>query len=287
MAIIEFKGFAGVRLEAEVIGSPDDPTVLLLHGGRESREVWSDAAEALVAAGRQVAMLDLRGHGGSDRPADGRYDLTAYVEDLRAVLSQMGSRPVVVAALLSGCVAAAALADEGGNLATALVLANPPLGPQVNRMQAAASTAEAKARFREFKVDPQSLAAIDFEAARTDLLAYAPRTYLPTLVIRGEASEITPREDAGAYMKAFPNAELAEVDQGSEYLVRDQADSFNSTLLDFIERKVPRSPPEVRGRERADRGGWSRSGVCRRGSSSNPRAGRRRPRWLGAAGPGY
>lgn len=247
MAIIEFKGFAGTRLEAEVVGSPDDPAVLLLHGGRETRQVWNDAASALVAAGRLVLMLDLRGHGGSDCPMDGRYDITAYVEDLRAVLSQMASRPVVVASLLSGWIAASALAEEGSNLATGLVLANPPLGPKVKAMQdAAAGGMDFRARFGDFKVDARSLDSIDISAARAELSEAAPKTHVPTLIIRGASSEITPREEADAYMKAFPNAELAEVEQGTDTLLHDQVESFNSVLLDFLEKKVPRTPPEYR-----------------------------------------
>ena len=65
------------------------------------------ALQALVQSGRRVVSLDLRGHGGSEWPADGRYDFEAFVEDLRAVLAQLGGRPVVVAATLGGWVAAA------------------------------------------------------------------------------------------------------------------------------------------------------------------------------------
>ncbi len=32
MSIVEYRGFAGVRLEAEVIGAENDPAVLLVHG---------------------------------------------------------------------------------------------------------------------------------------------------------------------------------------------------------------------------------------------------------------
>jgi pimeloyl-ACP methyl ester carboxylesterase len=98
----EFKGFAGIRLEADDIGSADDPSILLLHGGGQTRKVWADVADALHQAGRHVINLDLRGHGGSEWPEDGRYDFDAYVEDLRAVLAQMRTRPVVVAATLGG-----------------------------------------------------------------------------------------------------------------------------------------------------------------------------------------
>ena len=123
----QFKGFGGVLLEADVVGDEHDPAILLIHGAGQTREVWSTAIEALVQAGRRVVNLDLRGHGGSEWPSDGRYDLASHVEDLRAVLAQMGSRPVVVASTLGGWIASLALSVDGGNLAAGLVLVDMPV----------------------------------------------------------------------------------------------------------------------------------------------------------------
>ena len=85
MTILTFKGFGGVRLEAEAIGDENDPTILLVHGAGQTRAEWHTVADALVQAGRRVVSLDLRGHGGSEWPESGRYDLEAHIEDLRAV----------------------------------------------------------------------------------------------------------------------------------------------------------------------------------------------------------
>jgi pimeloyl-ACP methyl ester carboxylesterase len=123
---MQFKGFGGVRLEAEVIGDEHDPAILLVHGAGQTRSVWGEVAQALVQSGRRVVSLDLRGHGGSEWPADGRYDFEAFVEDLRAVLAQLGGRPVVVAATLGGWVAAAALETDAALLAAGLVLVDLP-----------------------------------------------------------------------------------------------------------------------------------------------------------------
>lgn len=90
MTIVSFKGFGGIRLEADDLGNPDAPSVLLIHGGGQTRKVWEPASRALVAAGRRVINLDRRGHGGSEWPEDARYDFQSYVEDLRAVLAQLG-----------------------------------------------------------------------------------------------------------------------------------------------------------------------------------------------------
>ena len=120
----EFKGFAGIRLEADDIGSADDPSILLLHGGGQTRKVWADVADALHQTGRHVINLDLRGHGGSEWPEDGRYDFDAYVEDLRAVLSQMRTRPVVVAAMLGGWIAFRHIPDHLAWLGIAVIAAS-------------------------------------------------------------------------------------------------------------------------------------------------------------------
>ena len=109
MSIMSFKGFGGVRLQAEIAGDENDPIILLIHGAGQTHAVWSTVAEALVQGGRRVVSLDLRGHGFSEWPTDGRYDIEAYAEDLRAVLSQLNSRPVVVAATVGGWIAVQAL----------------------------------------------------------------------------------------------------------------------------------------------------------------------------------
>lgn len=126
MSAVTFIGFADVRLEADVLGNAEDPTILLVHGAGQTRQVWKEVAEALVDAGRHVIALDLRGRGTIEWPADGRYDLDAHAENLRAVLAQLGGRPVVVAATLGGWVATAALARDATLLGAGLVLVDMP-----------------------------------------------------------------------------------------------------------------------------------------------------------------
>jgi pimeloyl-ACP methyl ester carboxylesterase len=57
-----------VRLNVALAG--DGPPVLLLHGFPDSWRLWRHQIPALVAAGYRVIAPDLRGFGGSDRPAD-------------------------------------------------------------------------------------------------------------------------------------------------------------------------------------------------------------------------
>ncbi len=248
MTQVEFKGFEGIRLVADVTGSAEDPPVLLLHGGGQTRKVWAEAATALTKAGRQVVNLDLRGHGASDWPGAGRYGFEAYVEDLRAALGQLRSRPVVVAASLAGWIATVALSGEGAHLATGLVLADAPprLDPDVAKSFSDQLRRHAAERGDRLTWDRHFLDGMDTPAITRQLSEVAPTLSLPTLFVRGSASALTPHEVAEDFVRLLPNAEFVEVDEAGHLVAADRADIFNALLLDFLERKIPRAPPEYR-----------------------------------------
>ena len=52
-------------LAADVYGAPENPPVILMHGGGQTRHAWGSTAETLAAAGFYALSLDLRGHGDS------------------------------------------------------------------------------------------------------------------------------------------------------------------------------------------------------------------------------
>ena len=248
MARIEFKGFEGVRLIGDIHGSSEDPLVLLLHGGGQTRKVWAEAAAALVGAGRQVINLDLRGHGESEWPGAQRYSMEAFTEDLRLVLAQLASRPVVVAANLGGWIAADVLSGEGGHLATGLVLADAPprIAPDAGRALHDRLRRMIAEQADTLDWDSQFLDAMDIDTTTSRLKALAPTLALPTLFVRGAQSRLTPREAAEAYVADIPNAEFAEIEDAGHLVAADRADMFNAVLLDFLERRIPRDPPEYR-----------------------------------------
>ncbi|HMO76838.1 MAG TPA: alpha/beta fold hydrolase [Sphingopyxis sp.] len=248
MSIVEYRGFAGVRLEAEVIGAENDPAVLLLHGAGQTRAVWASIAEALEQAGRRVISLDLRGHGGSEWPEDGRYDFDALVEDLRAVLAQLASRPVVVASTLGGWVASAALERDAALLASGLVLVDMPVhvDPAVSqriadRLREAAALAPGQARW-----DVRMLGAFDSGAIAERVAAVPAHIPLPALYVRGAMSEIVSRDDAAAFVACLPDGELAEVENSALVVTDDRIDALGGYLIDFLERRAPRGWPEYR-----------------------------------------
>ncbi|WP_422062042.1 alpha/beta fold hydrolase [Sphingopyxis sp.] len=248
MSIVEYRGFAGVRLEAEVTGSENDPAVLLVHGAGQTRGVWAGVAAALVGAGRRVISLDLRGHGGSEWPEDGRYDFEALVEDLRAVLAQMGTRPVVVASTLGGWIASAALERDAAVLASGLVLVDSPVhvDPAVtqrvgDRLREAVTLAPGQARW-----DVRLFDGFDSAAVADRLSGVAAKIALPTLYVRGALSELVSRADAAAFVGLLPDGELAEVENSMMVVTDDRTDALGGYLIDFLERRAPRGSPEYR-----------------------------------------
>ena len=248
MTTVQFKGFGGVRLEAEVIGDEHDPAILLVHGAGQTRSVWGEVAQALVQSGRRVVSLDLRGHGGSEWPADGRYDFEAFVEDLRAVLAQMGGRPVVVAATLGGWVAVAALETDAALLAAGLVLVDLPTrsDPETfaafgERLRAQVDAAQGERNWDARLLDRlETLEVPDRVAAAASALA------LPVLFVQGGMSPLADRDADSAFAASLPNAETVEVEDADLLVVTDRTEAFLGHLLDFLERKQPRAATEFR-----------------------------------------
>ncbi|MBL0923645.1 MAG: alpha/beta fold hydrolase [Sphingomonadaceae bacterium] len=244
----EFKGFAGIRIESDDIGSADDPSIILLHGFGQTRKVWEDVAVGLEQAGRHVINVDLRGHGGSDWPEDGRYSFDAYVEDVRAVIGQMRTRPVVVAATHSGWIATAALAEDAATLASGLILVDPPVYADAAAVRASAealSAAHGQA-FVQRDYENRLFEAFDTDGVDRRLEKAAPHINIPVLVLRGALGAAAQEDSSPGFVSAFPNAEAIDVSGSGLLLVAERAEAFNGLLIDFLERKQPRFIPEYR-----------------------------------------
>lgn len=84
----------GVRLHVQRLAPPDGrppaATAVLLHGllTDSLASYYFTVAHGLTAAGTDVVMYDLRGHGRSERPAAG-YHLDAFVTDLERLLDRL------------------------------------------------------------------------------------------------------------------------------------------------------------------------------------------------------
>ncbi|MFD3696689.1 SDR family oxidoreductase [Streptomyces sp. NPDC058646] len=86
----------GIELCVVELGETDRPTVVLVHGYPDSKEVWSEVAERL-AARFHVVLYDVRGHGRSTapQPLRGGFTLEKLTDDFLAVAEAVSpDRPV-------------------------------------------------------------------------------------------------------------------------------------------------------------------------------------------------
>lgn len=112
----------GIEVEADVGGDPSSPSVILMHGGGQTRHSWGGALRELLRQGFHVINLDARGHGNSDWAPDADYSLQAMASDLRAVIATLSSSPALVGASMGGITALYAVGNGEPTLASALVL---------------------------------------------------------------------------------------------------------------------------------------------------------------------
>jgi NAD(P)-dependent dehydrogenase (short-subunit alcohol dehydrogenase family)/pimeloyl-ACP methyl ester carboxylesterase len=86
----------GVDLCVAELGDPAAPTVVLVHGYPDSKEVWSEVA-ARLADRFHVVLYDVRGHGRSTapQPLRGGFTLAKLTDDFLAVIDEVSpDRPV-------------------------------------------------------------------------------------------------------------------------------------------------------------------------------------------------
>lgn len=98
----------GLTLAATCRGSRCNPAIVFVHGFNQSQLCWSRQMCSPLAERFRLVAYDLRGHGGSDKPADAsRYrDARRWSDDLSAVMDAAGlERATLVAWSMGGRIA--------------------------------------------------------------------------------------------------------------------------------------------------------------------------------------
>jgi len=134
----------GHRYHLECHGDPDGETVLFLHGFSQSTRTWYPVVEELLKLpggdGLRLVLLDLIGHGLSDKPSDERpYTLAHMVDVLEALRIRLGGGRVhVVGYSMGGRIALSYAVRDPGSLLS-LVLESSAFGPRSAAERAAMS----------------------------------------------------------------------------------------------------------------------------------------------------
>ena len=136
-----------------------------------------------------------------------RRDTDTYTtEVLRAILSQLPMRPALIAAGDHAAAALHAVSHEGSLLATGLVLVTPDIVPDA-----------------------------DFSGLQDTL---------PVLLIANTQSGSASSLELAA--RSIAHAEAVEIGTGETMAAAECLDAYSAVLIDFLERRLPRSTPEYR-----------------------------------------
>ncbi|MCL2344594.1 MAG: alpha/beta hydrolase [Desulfobulbus sp.] len=278
MRSAKFTGCDGLPLAADVIGDPENPPAILLHGGGQTRFSWGDTARGLANNGFYVISLDLRGHGDSAWSAEGAYGIEHYIGDLKRVCATLGRPATLIGASLGGISSLLAVGESDEPLANALVLVD--VAPHMNE-----TGAESIKRFMRSAPDgfasleeaAQAIAAYlphrprpsDLSGLRKNLrpgkdgrlhwhwdqrllegnvamlykdyerLSKAARNIrVPALLVRGGGSEVVTDESVRDFLALIPTAEYQLIKGAHHMVAGDSNTAFGAAVIDFMRRQV-------------------------------------------------
>ena len=120
---MKFKVRSGLNIEATSLGDSNNPLVIMLHGGGQTRHAWGATAEKLSQSGFHALAIDLRGHGDSDWSESGDYAIESYRDDLISIIENLGKPAYLIGASLGGMISLSTAGDENyQNLCKALIM---------------------------------------------------------------------------------------------------------------------------------------------------------------------
>jgi pimeloyl-ACP methyl ester carboxylesterase len=256
----------------------EGPTVILLHGGGQTRHAWGDTAGMLATEGYDVHALDLRGHGDSAWSAAQAYRLSDFRDDVSAVLEDVSHPAVLVGASLGGIAALLATGERPAERVTGLVLVDiaPSSSPEGAHaiqafmrsapdgfadLEAAVDAVAAYMPHRSRPKDPAGLmknlrarggrlhwhwdpsfimvTAQDRETDDARLDRAAGQVRVPTLLVRGQHSELVRPQDVQRLVQLIPHAEVVEIPGARHMVAGDQNTAFGVAVLDFVRAVAP------------------------------------------------
>lgn len=276
---VTFRGADGIALAAHEwnrdTAEPGRPTVLMLHGGGQSRFSWRNTGQVLADDGLRVVALDSRGHGDSDRSPDGKYSVELLSADVLEVLGRIDGPVILVGASLGGLTGILAARGAGAQKVTKLVLVDVVpryekdgsarirefMFNHVHGFDSLEQAAEAVAAYLPHRVRPRSPEGLkknlrkrdgrwywhwdpafltkpdDDPLLRADKLEQAAiALQIPILLVRGRLSDVVSAEGVKDFLAKVPRAEFVELPEAGHTAAGDDNDAFSEVVTGFVNR---------------------------------------------------
>jgi pimeloyl-ACP methyl ester carboxylesterase len=121
----KFMVINGLQLHYVEWGSPDKPSIVLLHGFQSNAHTW-DTFSSAMAADYHVLALEQRGHGDSDWAPDGNYPPETFASDAAAFIDALNVAPTLLIGHSMGGRYAALVTAEHPDKVSKLVMVDTP-----------------------------------------------------------------------------------------------------------------------------------------------------------------
>ena len=265
-----FLSVRGVNLHYLEWGSPENPPLLLIHGG-SAHAHWWDHIAAELAHDYWVLALDSRGHGDSDWVKPPSYEISDYVDDITALVAQLRLVPfILIGHSLGGLIAMTYAINYRETLSALIIVDMGPRLQQSRRMQLLsrvptpifAAEEDLVRRFRllpeETCAAPELLRHIARHSARPlqdgrftlktdratflrqphDVSAELSRILRPTLLIRGGQSNTLSLETVQEMAAHCPCLQTAEIPGAGHHVFLDKPTAFLEAVREFLHKRM-------------------------------------------------
>jgi len=269
-----FRGMNDIKLVGDIYGDPSGDPVLFLHGGGQTRHAWGGAAQVLAENGWYVVTLDQRGHGESEWPDQKDYSVDSFTGDVRKVAATFNKLPALVGASMGGGSALVAQGESEKQICSALVLVDVTPRVEMKGVQRIMDFMTQKPEgFESLEEVADAIAAYTPNRKRTknleglkknlrqlpngryrwhwdpdmigvrfaermenpDRMVDAARHIkVPTLLVRGQQSDVVSMEGANEFLELVPHAKFIDVEGAGHMVAGDQNDVFTNAVLDFL-----------------------------------------------------
>jgi pimeloyl-ACP methyl ester carboxylesterase len=270
---------ADLDLVVETRCPEGNPTLLFAHGFGQTRGAWNGTVEALAEAGCRCVTFDSRGHGESDRVADGDYHMDQFADDLRRLAANQPQLPILIGASMGGLLGLVLAGESRPGPFRALILVD--ITPRwetagverilafmqahpdgfTNYADAAEQIASYLPQRRERKSeeqlrpllregpdgrlrwhwDPALLAGVVNESERYQprLQAAAANIDVPVLLLSGARSDVVSRATVEEFLRLVPQAQHVELPHATHMVAGDANDAFTREVVRFVQSLEP------------------------------------------------
>lgn len=219
--------------------------VILLHGGMGHSGNWGHQVPTLLAAGRQVVVVDSRGHGRSTRDAR-PYSYELMGSDVFAVMDALGLRTAAIVGWSDGACIGMVMAQQRPERVSGVFFFACNMDPSGTKPFEA--TPELDRCFGRHVKDYAALSATpDQFSAFADAIGLMQRTEpnytaadlaairVPVAIVQSERDEFIKPEHAEYLARTIPGAELVMLPGVSHFAPLQRPALFNGAILSFLD----------------------------------------------------